>query len=232
MNFPLQARGLSKTFILHLQDGTRLDVLRDAEISVRAGECIALSGRSGAGKSTLLRALYGNYLADAGEILIRHGNETVDLVTASPEQIIDIRRKTLGYVSQFLRAMPRVPALDIVAAGLLERGANLSDARAAAANMLEHLGIGPRLHGLPPATFSGGEQQRVNLARAFICDWPILLLDEPTASLDNANRDLVINLMRAAKAKGTAMIGIFHDTFVRDAIADHVLTLEPAQECV
>jgi alpha-D-ribose 1-methylphosphonate 5-triphosphate synthase subunit PhnL len=232
MNFPLQARGLSKTFILHLQNGTRLEVLRNADISVRAGECVALSGPSGAGKSTLLRALYGNYLADAGEILIRHGNETIDLVTANPEQILDIRRKTLGYVSQFLRAMPRVPALDIVAGGLLERGANLSDARAAAANMLEHLGIGPRMHGLPPATFSGGEQQRVNLARAFICDWPILLLDEPTASLDNANRDIVIELMRAAKAKGTAMIGIFHDTFVRGAVADHVLTLEPAQESV
>src|SRR5580698_9169101 len=164
MNFPLQARGLSKTFILHLQNGTRLEVLRDADISVRAGECVALSGPSGAGKSTLLRALYGNYLADAGEILIRHGSETIDLVTASPEQIIDIRRKTLGYVSQFLRAMPRVPALDIVAGGLLERGANLSDSRAAAAKMLEHLGIGPRMHFLPPATFSGGEQQRVNLA--------------------------------------------------------------------
>ena len=232
MNFPLQASGLSKTFILHLQNGTRLDVLRDAEISVRAGECVALSGPSGAGKSTLLRALYGNYLADAGEILIRHGDETIDLVTAAPEQILDIRRKTLGYVSQFLRAMPRVPALDIVAGGLLERGANLSDARAAAANMLEHLGIFPRMHFLPPATFSGGEQQRVNLARAFICDWPILLLDEPTASLDAANRDIVIALMHAAKAKGTAMIGIFHDSFVRDAIADHVLTLEPAEVCV
>lgn len=227
----LHASGLAKTFILHLQNGVRLEVLRDAEMSIRVGECIALSGPSGAGKSTLLRALYGNYLVDAGNILIHHDNVTVDLVTAPPEQIIAIRRKTLGYVSQFLRAMPRVAALDIVAAGLLDRGVDVTEARVAAAKMLERLGIGARMHSLPPATFSGGEQQRVNLARAFICDWPILLLDEPTASLDTANRDIVIELIRGAKAKGTAVIGIFHDVFVRDAIADHVLILEPAREC-
>jgi alpha-D-ribose 1-methylphosphonate 5-triphosphate synthase subunit PhnL len=230
MTLLLQANGLSKTFTLHLQNGAQLDVLRNAQISVPAGKCVALSGPSGAGKSTLLRALYGNYLVDEGEILIRHNGEMIDIATAPAQKITEIRRTTLGYVSQFLRAMPRVPALDIVAAGPMDRGVEQAEARAAAAKMLERLGIAPRLHGLPPATFSGGEQQRVNLARAFICDWPILLLDEPTASLDNANRDIVIELMRDAKAKGAAMIGIFHDIFVREAIADDVLLLDSVKE--
>jgi alpha-D-ribose 1-methylphosphonate 5-triphosphate synthase subunit PhnL len=227
MTVLLDASGLAKTFLLHLQGGARLEVLRRTGITAQAGACIALSGPSGAGKSTLLRALYGNYLVDAGSILIRHDGAMVDIVTAPPEQILEIRRRTLGYVSQFLRAMPRVPALDIVAAGLLDRGAEPEAAHEAARAMLERLGIGRRLQNLPPATFSGGEQQRVNLARAFICDWPILLLDEPTASLDNANRDIVIAMMREAKAKGAALIGIFHDEFVRDAIADEILQLEP-----
>ena len=230
MSAMLHAKGLAKTFVLHLQSGTRLDVLRDAEVAVRPGECVALAGPSGAGKSTLLRALYGNYLVDDGEILVRHESEMVDLAVARPERVLAVRKKTLGYVSQFLRAMPRVSALDVAASGLLERGVALDEARGKAGAMLERLGIGPRLHLLPPATFSGGEQQRVNLARAFVCDWPILLLDEPTASLDNANRDIVIGLIEAAKARGTAMIGIFHDLAVRDAVADSVLVIEPIKE--
>jgi alpha-D-ribose 1-methylphosphonate 5-triphosphate synthase subunit PhnL len=215
----LDASGLTKTFTLHLQGGVRLEVLRNNGLSVRAGECVALSGPSGAGKSTLLRALYGNYKVDAGEIFVRHGAAMVDIAAAPDETIMDIRRETLGYVSQFLRAVPRVAAVDVVAG----RGAD----RAAAGAILARLGIAPRLHALPPATFSGGEQQRVNLARAFIRDWPILLLDEPTASLDAGNRDIVISLMREKKAKGAAMVGIFHDPFVRDAIADRVLYLSP-----
>jgi len=218
----LAASGLEKTFSLHLQGGTRLDVLRGAGLGVRAGECVALSGPSGAGKSTLLRALYGNYLVDRGEILVRHAGELVDLVTAPAETVMEIRRETLGYVSQFLRAIPRVSALDVVA--------GVPECRDAAAKILRRLGIGEKLHALPPATFSGGEQQRVNLARAFIRDWPVLLLDEPTASLDAENRDIVIRLMQEAKAKGAALVGIFHDAFVRDAIADRTLTLEPVRQ--
>jgi alpha-D-ribose 1-methylphosphonate 5-triphosphate synthase subunit PhnL len=220
----LDASGLKKTFTLHLQGGVRLDVLRDSGLTVRAGECVALSGPSGAGKSTLLRALYGNYKVDAGKILIRQRSEIVDIAAAADEVIMEIRQETLGYVSQFLRAVPRVAAVDVVAG----RDAD----RAAAGAILERLGIAPRLHALPPATFSGGEQQRVNLARAFIRDWPVLLLDEPTASLDAANRDIVIGLMREAKAKGAALVGIFHDPFVRDAVADRVLMLEPVRQGV
>ncbi len=226
----LQAANLQKTFTLHLQSGTRLPVLRDAGITARAGECVALIGPSGAGKSTLLRALYGNYLVDGGSIAVRHLGEMVDIAQAEPEQVLALRRETLGYVSQFLRAMPRVSTLDIVAAPLLERGEDPAIAREKAAAMLTRLNVAPRLHKLPPVTFSGGEQQRVNLARAFVCDWPVLLLDEPTASLDPANRDTVIALMNDSKSRGAALIGIFHDKFVRDAAADVELRLEPLKE--
>ncbi|HTQ72479.1 MAG TPA: phosphonate C-P lyase system protein PhnL [Acidocella sp.] len=226
----LQASNLQKAFTLHLQNGTCLPVLQNAGITARAGECIALTGPSGAGKSTLLRALYGNYLVDSGSIAVRHRGAMVDIAKAAPEQVLSLRRETLGYVSQFLRAMPRVSALDIVAAPLLERGEDQASAREKAAAMLARLRVSPRLHNLPPVTFSGGEQQRVNLARAFVCDWPVLLLDEPTASLDPANRDTVIALMNDSKSRGAALIGIFHDKFVRDAAADVELRLEPLKE--
>ncbi len=226
----LRASGLYKSFTLHLQGGTRLDVLENASITVHAGECVALAGPSGAGKSTLLRSLYGNYLVDRGEILVRHRAIMTDLVTANIETLLEIRRETIGYVSQFLRTIPRVSASDIVAGHAMERGQTAEDAKAQAADILQSLGIEPRYQSLPPATFSGGEQQRVNLARAFICHWPILLLDEPTASLDAANRQIVIGLIKAAKAKGSAVIGIFHDEAVRDAVADHVVVVGQVKE--
>lgn len=228
----LQASNLHKNFVLHLQGGTSLPVLRGAGIIARGGECTALVGPSGAGKTTLLRALYGNYLVDGGEILVRHRGVMVNIAGAAPERILELRRETLGYVSQFLRAMPRVSTLDIVAGPLLERGVEKEAARGKAAAMLLRLNVPERLHKLPPVTFSGGEQQRVNLARAFVCDWPVLLLDEPTASLDAGNRDIVITLMNEAKSRGAALIGIFHDQYVRDAAADAELRLEPVKEDV
>ncbi len=227
MRVMVAADGLAKSFVLHLQGGVRLDVLRDVGLTVMAGECVVLAGRSGAGKSTLLRMLYGNYRADDGRILIRHNETMVDLTQATTEQIIAVRHYSLGYVSQFLRAIPRVPSLDIVAETLLRRGVDLAQARRQAAAMLERLGIGPRLHSLPPATFSGGEQQRVNLARTFVAPWPVLLLDEPTASLDAANRDEVVRLINEVKDAGAAVIGILHDISSRERIADRTMTLTP-----
>lgn len=228
----LQARNLHKTFILHLQNESRLQVLKGADITAKSKSCTVIGGPSGAGKTTLLRALYGNYLVDTGEILINHRGKMVDIAKAAPEQILAIRRESLGYVTQFLRAMPRVSTLDIVAAPLLDRGEDYHHAMQKAASILTRLNVPGRLHDLPPVTFSGGEQQRVNLARAFVCDWPILLLDEPTASLDPVNRDIVIALMREAKSRGAALIGIFHDPLVRDEVADAELTLEPLKENV
>ncbi len=188
-----------------------------------------LSGPSGAGKSTLMRSLYGNYRAGSGSILVRHQDDWVDLASADPRTVLAVRRDTLGYVSQFLRVVPRVPTLEIVAEALTSRGAAHADAIERARAMLFRLNLPERLHHLPPATFSGGEQQRVNLARGFLGGHPILLLDEPTASLDAANREIVVGLVAEAKARGAAILGIVHDAPTRDAIADRLFMLSPVQ---
>ena len=226
----LQTRGLAKSFTLHLRGGLLMQVLSNVDLDVRGGECVVLSGPSGAGKSTLMRSLYGNYRAESGSILIRHRGQTVDIATADPRTILAVRHETLGYVSQFLRVVPRVPALDVVAEILLARGIDQPTARKKARALLLKLNIPSRLHAIPPATFSGGEQQRVNLARGFIAGHPILLLDEPTASLDAENRAVVIDMVRDAKANGTAIVAICHDADVRDAIANRVFTLTPLQD--
>jgi alpha-D-ribose 1-methylphosphonate 5-triphosphate synthase subunit PhnL len=211
----LRTEGLSKHFTLHLQGGVELPVLSGIGMALHAGECVALHGPSGAGKSTLMRSIYANYRASAGRILVRHDGVMVDMASADPRTVLEVRRRTLGYVSQFLRVVPRVAALGIVAEAA---GGDLVEAAA----LLRRFNLPERLHGLPPATFSGGEQQRVNLARGFAGRHPILLLDEPTASLDAANRDRVIDVIREAKANGTAILGIFHDAEVREAVADRL----------
>jgi alpha-D-ribose 1-methylphosphonate 5-triphosphate synthase subunit PhnL len=197
-------------------------VLRDVALAVAPGECLALAGPSGAGKSTLLRSLYGNYRADTGSIRVRHRDDWVELVGAEPRVTLDVRRHTMGFVSQFLRVIPRVACVDVVAEPMLRLGAQPEEARRRAEFLLGMLGIPERLWSLPPATFSGGEQQRVNIARSLITDYPVLLLDEPTASLDVANRDGVIDLIRQRRDAGTAIVGIFHDIAVREALATRV----------
>jgi alpha-D-ribose 1-methylphosphonate 5-triphosphate synthase subunit PhnL len=226
----LHTDALAKSFTLHLQGGVRIPVLSGIGLELHAGECVVLSGPSGVGKSTLMRSLYGNYRAESGRILVRHHGDMVDLAAADPRTILAIRHDTLGYVSQFLRAVPRVPALDVVAEVRISRGAAPEAARRFATDLLLRLNIPRRLHALPPATFSGGEQQRVNLARGFIGGHPVLLLDEPTASLDAENRAVVIAMINEAKARGTAIIAICHDAEVRDAIADRLFPLKPLQD--
>ncbi len=222
----ISVRGLGKGFTLHLQGGVRLPVLEGVSLDVAAGECVALAGPSGAGKTTLLRALYGTYRADAGAILVRHEGAMVDLATADARTILAIRARTLGYVSQFLRVVPRVPTLAIVA----EAAGDGPEAEARARELLLRLAIPAALHALAPATFSGGEQQRVNLARGFAGSHPILLLDEPTSALDAARRATVVGMIREAKAAGRAIVGIFHDESVRDAVADRVHEVRPIRE--
>ncbi|MFD2178343.1 phosphonate C-P lyase system protein PhnL [Veronia pacifica] len=222
----LDVRGVSKTFTLHNQGGTQLSVLENSDFTVSRGECLVLLGRSGSGKSTLLRALYANYLTDNGCIKVRDCSSDaapdtwVDLAAASPREIHQIRHTTLGWVSQFLRVIPRISALEVVSQPLLEQGMDKAEAAEKAARMLKRLNVPDSLWGLAPATFSGGEQQRVNIARGFIVNAPVLLLDEPTASLDEANRDVVIQLILEAKARGAAIVGIFHDEYVRQQVAD------------
>lgn len=219
----LQLRAVGKTFVMHLQGGLRLPVLRNVTFSVAPGECVALTGPSGAGKSSILKLIYGNYRCDSGAIVVKAGAETVDLATAPPRQIIAVRHSTLGYVTQFLRAVPRVSALDIVAEPQMARGRTVDEARAQAAALLGRLNIPQRLWSLPPATFSGGEQQRVNLARGLLPEHPLLLLDEPTASLDAKNRAVVIEMVRERKRRGAAIVTILHDEETRAAIADTLI---------
>jgi alpha-D-ribose 1-methylphosphonate 5-triphosphate synthase subunit PhnL len=183
---------------------------------------VVLHGHSGSGKSTLLRSLYANYLPDEGHIYIRHGNEWVDLVQAPARKVLDVRRSTIGWVSQFLRVIPRISALDVVMQPLLDLGVPRETCAAKAAGLLTRLNVPEHLWHLAPSTFSGGEQQRVNIARGFIVDYPILLLDEPTASLDSKNSAAVVELIEQAKARGAAIVGIFHDDTVRSRVADRL----------
>lgn len=210
---------LSKSFTLHNQGSAVIPVMAGAELTVAPGECVGLIGASGAGKSTLMRMVWGNYLAASGSI--RVGD--LDVASAEPRQIIRLRRETLGYVSQFLRVVPRVPTLDVVAEPLLNLGVPGDQARDRAASLLSRLNIPQRLWPLSPTTFSGGEQQRVNIARGFAHAYPALLLDEPTASLDAVNREVVLTLIEEAKARGAAILGIFHDEAARDRVCDRVV---------
>jgi alpha-D-ribose 1-methylphosphonate 5-triphosphate synthase subunit PhnL len=221
----LEVGGLGKRFRLHTQGGVEIEVFRGLDLTVRAGECVALHGPSGCGKSTLLRALYANYMVDTGSIRVRHADGWVDMAQAEPRAILEIRRQTMGYVSQFLRVIPRVPALEIVAEPLRQRGIAAEEARTRAGAMLARLNVPERLWGLAPATFSGGEQQRVNIARGFIAEMPILLLDEPTAALDAANRAVVAALILERKAAGTAIVGIFHDAEIRTQVCDRLFEI-------
>ena len=225
----IDVRNLAKSFTLHNQGGVTLPVLRRLCLQVSAGECVVLSDPSGAGKSTLLRAIYGNYKPQSGEILVRHGDRMVDVASAEPRQILEVRRRTMGYVSQFLRVIPRVPAVLVVAEPLRALGVRPAEAIERARAILARLRIPERLWGLSPVTFSGGEQQRVNVARGFIAGYPILLLDEPTASLDAASRALVVQLVHEARQRGTALLGTFHDTDVRERVATRVVSLSEAE---
>ena len=220
----LQIQGVAKRFTLHHQNGIELAVLSEANLNVHPGECVVLDGPSGMGKSTLLKMIYANYRCTAGRISIHlTGRLPIEVTTASPHELVRLRKESIGYVSQFLRVIPRVPALDVVAESLLEDASDdpqtLALAREEASRWLTRLRIPERLWHLPPATFSGGEQQRVNIARSMIKPRPLLLLDEPTASLDVENAQTVIELIREASARGAAIVGIFHDAHVGDAVA-------------
>lgn len=223
MPTPLIVSEVAKSFTMHLRGGLVLPVVANVSFAVAAGECVVLGGPSGIGKSSILKMLYGNYAVDQGQILVNHGGRIVDIASADPRTVLEVRRSTLGYVSQFLRTVPRVSTLDVVAEPLVARGVQADEARERASELLSRLNLPRDLWQLPPSTFSGGEQQRVNIARGFITDHAVLLLDEPTASLDAANRAVVVSMIRAKKDAGVALLGIFHDEEVREAVADRIL---------
>lgn len=221
----LSVRAVAKSFVMHLRGGIELPVVAGVGFDLGPGECAVLGGPSGVGKSSILRMVYGNYGIDRGRILVRTDGGTVDLAAAEPREVLRLRHDVVGYVSQFLRAVPRVSALDVVAEPLIVRGVPPAEARERARDLLARLNLPAALTDLPPATFSGGEKQRVNIARGFITDHPLLLLDEPTASLDAANRDVVCAMIEAKKAARTAILGIFHDGAVRERVADRVIDI-------
>ncbi|HWT38044.1 MAG TPA: phosphonate C-P lyase system protein PhnL [Paraburkholderia sp.] len=226
----LRAVGIGKTFTLHGQGGVQIEALAGVSLDVERGECVVLVGPSGAGKSTFLRCLYGNYLASTGAIAIRDDAQAakyLPITGAEPRDVLRLRRGVVGYVSQFLRVIPRVSTLDLVAEPLVSRGVEEDEARARASALLARLNVPERLWHLAPATFSGGEQQRVNIARGLIAEHPVLLLDEPTASLDAENRDIVASLIVEARERGAAIVGIFHDEDTRAKVATRRLELRP-----
>ncbi len=222
----LKINNVGKNFALHTQGGVCIPVIENMSLTVSEGEAVALSGPSGSGKSSLMRMIYGNYLCNEGEILIRHNGNWIDLAGANSRDIMEIRKETIGYISQFLRVIPRVPTLQIVAEPLRKRGESEEKSLERARELLSLLNIPENLWSLSPVTFSGGEQQRVNIARGFSASYPVLLLDEPTASLDANNRNVVINLINKAREAGVAVIGIYHDVDIRDAVSTRICDLQ------
>ena len=223
----LDVEGFSKTFINHAQ-GTLIPSSANVALKVWPGRLTALIGPTGAGKSSVLKGVYRSYLPSAGRVLFRTASGAqIDLAQASEHQILDLRREEIGFVTQFLHCLPRRSAQDVVAEPLLARGTLLAEARDKARELLAALNVPERLWGVPPATFSGGEKQRVNLARGLIAKPRLLLLDEPTASLDPLTTDRVIGLLDGLKREGIGMLAIFHHPELVERIADDVVTLTP-----
>ena len=218
----IQIKNLNKSFQLYNQNDTNINVFKNINFRVNKGEVVALTGNSGTGKSTLLKLIYGSYVISKGDVLI----SDINIRKSSPRDILKLRKNKLGYVSQFLRVVPRVPTIDVVIEPLLEIGCEKKIALKKAQEILERLNIPKNLWNLSPLTFSGGEQQRVNIARGFIHNYPYLLLDEPTASLDQNNKNVVLDLIEKAKINGSAIIGIFHDETARNKVATREVNLE------
>lgn len=224
----LEVQDLTKGFTLHMLGGKRLMAFADVHFTLDPSECLQVEGPSGVGKSSLLKCLYRTYRPSHGQAVFRTNGRWVDLASAPDSDILDLRRRAIGYVSQFFSAIPRQSAVAVVAEPLLVLGLDAPTARRRAQAMLARLDIPKSLWEGFPATFSGGERQRVNLARAFIAPRELILLDEPTASLDAARREIVFSLLAELKRAGTALIAVFHDA-VPAALIDRSLRLKEAE---
>ena len=229
----LSVAHLTKKFVMHTLHGRVIEGFNEVNFTVERGHLLGLSGMSGAGKSSVLKCIYRAYLPSTGEILYQSERlGSIDLVTIDDHRMIMLRQAEIGYVTQFLNVVPRVSALDTVAEPLLAKGVGVETARKKAGEMLEKLYIPGRLFDACPVTFSGGEQQRVNFAAGVITEPRLLLLDEPTASLDAATRKAVIDILMELKAKGTTIVAIFHDQQIMDAVADRIYTMKRVGESV
>lgn len=221
MSVRVSVDGLRKGFIRHLLDGRRVEVLRGVSLEVPPGSCTVITGESGSGKSSLLRCVHGTYHCDGGSVVLRHGGGDLDIATASAREVIAARRELMALATQFLEAIPRIAAVDLVAAS----GRTRHDA----AQLLRELGLGETLLEAPPATFSGGERQVVNLARALATPRPLLLLDEITASLDRGRADRALAAVRDRKREGATILAVFHEVPTLPGLVDGVLTLRQGE---
>ena len=224
-NVLLKVSNLSKTFSVHLLGGMTVTACQGITFFIRAGEALGIQGPSGSGKSTILRCIYRTYLPTSGEMLYRSNRGTVDLARIDERGVLTLRREEISYVSQFLRVIPRVSALDVVSQGLRRKGYVREEALNRARLLLSRLGIPPSLWSAFPSTFSGGEQQRVNVARAIAAEPRLILLDEPTASLDVDSKEMMIELLLELKAKGTALILVSHDMNALKRVSDRIFCL-------
>lgn len=223
----LKIEGLSKHFLLHDQNKL-IPSCANVDLAVHAGQLTALVGPTGAGKSSVLKCVYRTYLPSSGRILYRDAaGHQIDLAQASEHHMLQLRHAEIGFVTQFLHCLPRKSAVDVVAEPLVARGESREAAQAKARELLALLNVPERLWAVPPATFSGGEKQRVNLARGLIARPRLLLLDEPTASLDPATTDRVVDLLQAIKGEGVAMLAIFHHPDLVRRLGDRVTELAP-----
>jgi alpha-D-ribose 1-methylphosphonate 5-triphosphate synthase subunit PhnL len=222
----LSVDGLSKTFDMHVLGDTEVVGLDDVSFDVHDGEFLAIVGESGSGKSSLLKCLYRTYDPSSGEVVYHGPDGGIDLASCPDRTVIALRGDAIGYTSQFLDEIPRVPAVDVVARPLVEQGVGRVDAREKARDLLSALSVPEKLWQAYPATFSGGERQRVNLAQALAPKPDLLLLDEPTSALDPETRQTAINLLSSYLGSETTVVGVFHNTDVVEAVADRVLVLE------
>lgn len=226
MTHVLNVQSLSKGFTMH-HLGQDLDAFDDVSFTLDAGEFLLIKGQNGAGKSTLLRTLYRSYVARGGKVMFQSDHGPIDLLRAADVDITHLRRTEIGFVTQFLTARPRVSAEDLVAEPLRLAGASAGDALKEARHWLGTFGVKPDLWAAYPTTFSGGEQQKVNLARALILPQKLLMLDEPTASLDVNARAALVARLSDLKSSGTAMIGVFHHPEDVQHLIDRVIDLTP-----
>lgn len=223
----LKVQGLSKKFNLHLLGGKVITAFQNVSFTLKRGEFLGIAGASGSGKSSLIKCIYRTYLSTHGKIVYYPGNgNPIDLAACPDEDVIDLRYRKIGYVSQFFYAIPRVSCLEIVIQALIQQGADKNEAGQSAKNMLSRLLIPDKLFDAYPSTFSGGEKQRVNIAHALVKETELLLVDEPTASLDKAARGIVLEEIFKLKKRGTSVIGIFHDEKELRRFADKILVME------
>lgn len=231
----LRVTNLKKSFIVHTLGGKRIKGFPEISFEVPHGQSIALSGPSGSGKSSVLKCIHRTYLPSEGSITYQSDSVgAIDLATASEHRVLELRHREIGYITQFLNELPRVSAVDVVAQAGVGEFDSREAAREKASDLLARLNIRPALFDAFPATFSGGERQRVNIARAVITRPRLLLLDEPTSSLDSDSINAVVELLQDLQEDGTTMVMVFHDQDMIDALADHVFTMprkDPVHAC-